>query len=129
MSLWAIKFIGRWASDVVEAYVENAIEGQACLDALGEKEVKTNGDKVNGDLYGGVRAASRSTVVHAVLIGEVAFPLEIWVTRCGWHFGFTRHLRTMFGGWGVWCGRCGGGCGLCRHTVWDTHSSQKEARG
>eukprot|EP00971_Amphidinium_carterae_P230985 4583578-Amphidinium_carterae.1 len=30
MSLWAIKFIGRWASDVIEAYVENAVEGQAC---------------------------------------------------------------------------------------------------
>eukprot|EP00971_Amphidinium_carterae_P327780 6459318-Amphidinium_carterae.1 len=60
--------------------------------------------KADRDLYGGVRALSRNTVVHGVLIGDVAFPLDIWVTLCGWHFGYSRHLRTS--GEKVTCRRC-----------------------
>eukprot|EP00971_Amphidinium_carterae_P320612 6372519-Amphidinium_carterae.1 len=53
--------------------------------------------------HGQIRALSRSTFVHGVLIGDVAFPLDIWVTLCGWHFGYSRHLTS---GEKVTCRRC-----------------------
>eukprot|EP00971_Amphidinium_carterae_P207711 4121447-Amphidinium_carterae.2 len=77
MSLLAIKFIGRWPSDVVEAYVESAIEGQACLDAWVEKDVMRSAGKEDGDVCGGVLAVSQSSMVHAVLIGDVTMWLFV----------------------------------------------------
>ena len=32
-------------------------------------------------------------VVHEVLLGDAALPVDLWVTRCGWRFGSSPHVR------------------------------------
>ena len=32
--------------------------------------------------------------VHRVIVGDPVFPLELWTTACGWHFGSATHLRV-----------------------------------
>ena len=41
---------------------------------------------------GGVKVI-RDSIAHEVLIGDVTFPCNAWVTRCGWRFGMSKHVQ------------------------------------
>ena len=53
--------------------------------------------------FGGVRRG-RESVVHEVVMGDASFPPTMWVTRCGWRFGGTRHERCLGGQ--ISCAKC-----------------------
>ena len=42
--------------------------------------------------------------VHEVVVGDAAFPIDVWVTRCGWRFGRSAHVRKHANA--VTCSRC-----------------------
>ena len=52
-------------------------------------------DKIAGVLrsasVGKVKGAP--DVVHRMVVGEAAFPIESWTTTCGWKFGYVKHAR------------------------------------
>ena len=55
--------------------------------------------------FSGVKG-SEVSVVHEVLIGDAAFPTDVWVARCGWRFGAVRHERCR--GDRITCSKCSG---------------------
>eukprot|EP00973_Karenia_brevis_P006589 895586-Karenia_brevis.AAC.1 len=52
---------------------------------------------------GGV-ARHRDDKVHEVVVGDAMFPPSVWVTRCGWRFGLSTHIRR--GGEPTTCSKC-----------------------
>ena len=81
--------LGAALRDVVDLFSQRVTE--KCEDF--GKEILSKLRSGQRQRLGGVRSAGRGEKIHEVVLGDAAFPPEVWVTRCGWRFGLTSHER------------------------------------
>ena len=91
-------------ADVTPPVRVDAAVGKRCVETYSQWEDKVRAavaqvhgawakqwvDEQRGRL-GGVRSAENE--VHEVVVGDAMFPIDVWVTRCGWRFGHSKHSR------------------------------------
>ena len=88
----AASFAGALQAEVLAAKAE-----MAKAQGLEQDEV---GGVIRSASIGRVKGAP--DVVHQVFVGEAAFPIEAWVTYCGWRFGYVKHTRLPRSAPTVW---------------------------
>ena len=103
-----VQFVEKLVCDRVAAAVED-IETKV-YQALTGLQAKTNEWRAMRDQQWGGVVATGSDKRHEVLLGDVCFPLDLWVTRCGWRFGGSPHRRV--GGGSYNCRKCLAACAL-----------------
>ena len=61
-----------------------------------------------GETVQGLRPGGKSFHghCHEVVCADPSLPPDVWVTRCGWRFGASRHIRMLIDGAPVTCPKC-----------------------
>ena len=92
-----------------QATVTRAVDESAAAELVAKAAVaaRTAVEQAMGDIelrcaefaasrIGAVRPAGRADqgLAHLVAVGDGCLPSELWVTRCGWSFGLSRHIRV-----------------------------------
>ena len=82
-------------SAAAELVAKAAVAAQTAVEqAMGDIELRCA--EFAASRIGAVRPAGRADqgLAHLVAVGDGCLPSELWVTRCGWSFGLSRHIRV-----------------------------------